>query len=194
MESGGKEDNHLETDEKKPINIFKDNENECDSDNIREVTTFQYVITRLTFLLFFLGDLLMVPLVSEYIMYRTALEYNRSDYATVTNQHQACVNDSEEGVAKDPEWDAIQKMTSSCIMHYNIAELLPCVPAVLLLGAWSDAARRRVPMLMSPAIGNFICATAFVLDFYIKFDSFVAANTSSCMNSDNLVKIIFSFS
>ncbi len=144
---------------------------------VREITTFQYVITRITFMLFFLGDLLMVPLMSEYMMYRTALDYNQSDYATVMKQHKACI-DSEDGQT-DPEWDLIQEITSETVMYYNLAELLPTVPAVLLLGAWSDTVRRRVPLLKSPAIGNFICAGLFVMDYYIRFNSFVLLYTGA---------------
>ncbi len=130
-------------------------------------------IARVAFLLFFMVDYLMISYVSEYVLYRTARNYNDSRYDTLREQEQICSNISRES-ENDTEtstWSTIQEEATQTLLFMNIAELLPTFPIVLIMGTWSDVSGKRKPMLWLPTLGNLCYTIALVSDYYLKIQN-----------------------
>lgn len=126
-------------------------------------------LTCLAFFLFFLIDQLFITFVTEYVLYKSAMHYNESDYAATREQHQLCQNSNRDTIESEgtSNWTMIQDDVSRTVRLLNIAKLLPVFPVVLLLSVWSDVSGKRKPLLIIPTIGNIINAAILVLDVYV---------------------------
>ncbi len=136
-----------------------------DQDGMQCCTNGNVCLRRVVFLLFFMADLMMVPYVGQYVLYKASRHSGVANASTETN---TCLNNSWQSEGEVTEWDLVQQEAADTVFYVNAAELLPMVCSVLVLGTWSDISQRRKPLLWLPMVGDLFYSGSLLADYYIQ--------------------------
>lgn len=119
--------------------------------------SIQSYLVEAAYFMFFLARHMSLPLFQEYVQEQTLKQ---------RHVHATGVNIDDKPANETLQYHDAQKESAMVILSLQIAEGLPAVVAVIILGALSDRTGRRRILLWLPALGSMIYCSIYILIQY----------------------------
>ena len=122
----------------------------------------QPYLVEVAYFCFFLTRHMTLPIFQQYV--RSEIYKQHQLNVSVVDEEEKSHTDN--STAYDNPYFKAQRESTYTVLSLQLAEGLPAVVTVIILGAVSDRTGRRKILLWMPALGSFICSTIYVLIMY----------------------------
>ncbi len=131
-------------------------------------------LSRVLYLLYCLAEMIAIQVIAQYTLYKEAQNIISTDVFDSESQTDVCMNATE--ATNDSElsleWQQAQDAATQSVMYSGMLGLFPNIIMVLVLGIWSDIAKKRVALMFCPTLGMALFALFLLLDLYVNMDNF----------------------